>query len=384
MKSPKISSLQSISAISIFLFGSTSVLGLNFEAEQDSWIAFLIAIILSLIVALLYARIVQLYKSKSLYDISVHLFGTIIGKIICVIYIWYSLHLGALVIYNFTIFSGVSLLPETPIIPIILLILLTSAYLAKSGIESLGKWSMVILPFITIVVIGSTFAGADIIEFDNLKPILEHDAKTLLPISLKIIAFPFAESILFLTIFDFLDAKSSSYKIYLTSFLIAGGLLLIVVLRNILTLGADLSKYLYFPSYITARLINIGDFLSRVETIITANLFLAGIAKICVCIISASRGFAKLLNLKDWNELIIPTSLFMFTFCLLDHSNIMEWYFFAQIYHIYTAPVLFVIPVIIWIAAEIKTRKSKSNQDKNKVKVSLKKYKIASSPNSAN
>lgn len=379
MNNQKISSIQFISIISIFVFGNTSVLGLNFEAEQDSWIAFVVAIVLSLIVALLYARIADLFKSKNLFEICTNLFGTVIGKIICALYVWYAVHIGALVIFNFTIFTEVSLLPETPIIPIMILILLASMYLAKSGMESLGKWSMVILPFITIVVVSSTIAGAGTMEIDNLKPVLGHDGSLLLSIAVKFLAFPFAESVLFLTLFDFSNENSSPYKIFISSFLISGALLLVVLLRNILSIGAYLSKYLYFPSYITARLINIGDFLSRVETIITANLFLAGIAKICVCIISASRGFVKLLNLKDYSELVVPVSLFMFALCLIDHSSIIQLYYFAQIYHIYASPFMFVIPVIIWITAEIKTRKNKG-----KTKVVPQKCKIVSSPNTAN
>lgn len=370
----KISSLQFISVMTLFLFGSSSVLGLNFEAEQDSWIAFIIALILSMFVALLYGRIATLQKSKNIFNICTTLFGNKIGKIFCAIFFWYALHLGALVLFDFTAFIEVSILTETPIIPIILLILIASIYLAKSGVEALGKWSTIILPYIILIVIASAISGADIIDFDNIKPVLEHEAKVLLPISYKIVAFPFAESVLFLSIIDFANKKSSAYKLFIFSFLISGALLLIVVLRNTLTLGADLSKHLYFPSYVTARLINIGDFLTRIEAIITANLFLAGIAKICICVVAASRGMVKILNLKDYKELIIPVSMLMFAICLHDNMNIMQLYFFTQIYHIYAFPFQILLPVIIWITAEIKARKS--NSKPGKAKVSPQKRKI--------
>ena len=109
-----ISGKQAISIFVCFFLGSSLIVGASTRANQDSWIAVILAFIAALPILLVYARILKLYPGKNIYDIVLELFGNFVGKLITLLYVLYSIHLGALVMRNFSEFVSVVAMPQTP------------------------------------------------------------------------------------------------------------------------------------------------------------------------------------------------------------------------------------------------------------------------------
>ena len=74
--------------IIMFIFGTTLVLGVNTRANQDSWIAIAIAVVLILPMVIIYGKILSLYPGKNLFDILIEVFGKLFGKTVCSLYIF--------------------------------------------------------------------------------------------------------------------------------------------------------------------------------------------------------------------------------------------------------------------------------------------------------
>ena len=111
----------------------------------------------------------------------------------------------------------------------------------------------------------------------------------------------------------------------------------------------------YFPSYVAARLINVGDFLTRMEGIISVNLLICGIIKMSVCVVAAAHGLTEMFGCKDVNSFIIPSGLIMMTIAAVVYKNIVEMFEFFNYYKYFAFPFQIALPVIIWISCEIKT-----------------------------
>jgi spore germination protein KB len=134
-----ISQRQGIIIMILFIFGSTLALGTGSEAKNDAWIAIILGIVFSVPVMLMYSRLLSAYPGKDIFDILNIVFGKFLGRAICILYIWFPFHLGALVIRNFGEFINAVALPETPkIVPMIILAGL-SAWVAKQGIDTLSR-----------------------------------------------------------------------------------------------------------------------------------------------------------------------------------------------------------------------------------------------------
>ena len=114
---------------------------------------------------------------------------------------------------------------------------------------------------------------------------------------------------LILSVAGAIKKTDSPYKVYLGAMLLGALVLLVVVVRNTEILGAPMMGAEYFPSYVAARVIDVGDFLSRIEITIAMNFILAGIVKISMCLIAAAKGAARLFAVSDYRRIVMPVGV---------------------------------------------------------------------------
>jgi spore germination protein KB len=294
-----------------------------------------------------------------LFEMLEALLGKVGGKVTVALMAWYALHLGALVLRNFSEFIQIAAMPETPQLPIMIVMMLVTAYMAKSGVESLGRWTLGILPIIMLVVVATVLLSLNKMDFSNIQPVMSHKPGEIVSSAFTLFAFPFAETVLMLSVAGDIKKTDSPYKVYLGAMLLGAFVLLVVVIRNIEILGAPMVGAEYFPSYTAARVIRVGDFLSRIEITIAMNFILAGIVKISVCLIAAAKGAARLFAISDYRRIVMPVGLMMLALCAIVYGDTMEMFAFLPIYQYYALPFQLVIPLIVWIAAEVKAKKQK-------------------------
>ncbi len=348
-----------------FTLGSTLVLGAGGAAKNDIWLAILISILMVIPMILIYARILTIYPGKSLYEILEAVFGKVFGKILALPFIWFAFHMGSLVIRNFTEFIVIVSLPGTPQTIIAIFMTVLCIWAVRAGIEVMGRWTAIMLPILMLVILAVTFLFAPILDFRNLKPVLYEGFKPVMDSAFSVFAFPFAETVLFLTILHKLRAKSSPYKVYFWNLLIGGSIILIVSVRTLLSLGVANISILFFPSYASVRLINIGDFLERIEVSVAMIFLFAGFIKISVCLYAASTGIASLLSYQNYRRIVVPIGLSMMILSAIIYTNTLEMFEWSNIiYKYYALPFEVFLPLIILISAEIKSRSAGNKKKK--------------------
>jgi spore germination protein KB len=350
-----ISNKQGISIITMYIMGSTLVLGVGSEAKQDVWISIIIGIVFALPMIIIYARLLKLYPNKNLFEIVNDIFGKIIGKIFMIPFIWYAFHLGVLVMHNFQEFIKVVSFPETPPLVPVMLMGLLCIWVVREGIEVLGRWAQFSLIILAILILAVSPLSFSLIDIDNLRPVLYNGFSPVLSGAFSVFSFPFAETVLFLCIFNIDKNRNNSYKIYTYGLVIGGFFVLTVAIRNLLILGPDFISMLYFPSYEAISLIDIGDFLQRIEIAVSVVFMFSVFAKISVCLLAASKGLASLLKIEQYRLIVTPIGLLMMIGSYIIYDNIMEmsnWTFY--IYKYYAFPFQVILPLIIWICAEVK------------------------------
>jgi spore germination protein KB len=366
-----ISQKQAVALITAFIIGSTSVLGIGGRAGQDVWISIILALLMASVIIPVYARILKLFPGQGLYEILDILFGKVLGKIITLLFVWYAFHLGALVIRNYTEFMTIISLTETPSCVLALLCSVLSIWAIREGIEVIGRWIAIFFPIMVFTLIILTILAIPILEYDNLKPVLYHGMKPVLDSAFSAFSFPFAETVLFIAVLDSLQKKTSPYKVYFLSLLIGGFFIFVFSIRTILILGPENASIQYFASYVSIRLIKIGDFLQRIESIVSITFILNGFTKGTICMYAAVRGTAKLFEIKDYHRIAAPLGILMALFSIIIYDSAMEMSDWAgKIYPYYAIPFQIVLPIIIWITAEIKSRLSNKNKDLSRTEIS--------------
>lgn len=357
MNKEVITNKQMFAIITMFLMGSTLVLGAVGEAKQSAWLAIIFGTLFAVPIIVIYAKTLSLFPGKDVFEIMEMVFGKIIGKATSLLFTWFAFHLGALVIRNFGEFITTVSIPETPKLILMLMLAIMCIWIIRDGIEVLGRWTCATLPillFIIITIVSLSLTNADV---ENLKPVLEEGFAPVLSGAFGLISFPYAETVLLMATFNSLPNQKSSYKVYLSGLFFGGLMIFIITLRNILVLGADTISLLYFPSYVAVSKLNIGDFFQRVELMVSIVFIFSGFVKISICLLAACKGISKVLNIENYRFIVAPVGLMMVNLAYWIYNDIIEmeeWAF--KIWKYYAFPFQVILPVILLAVAVIRLK----------------------------
>lgn len=353
-------SARNISCLLILSILCGTVISGSTTVGQDFLIAVFFAGMLFLPLIYIYSRICSLFPGKNLYDIIQALFGKHLSLMLILLMSCYALIVSALVLRNFVEFTVVIALQNTPRIPIMIALAVVAAYLAQSGPRVLGRWSLIIFVLIISNVFFTILLALDTINMTNLQPMLTYSPRDITTNGFLFGSISFGETVLAMTIFGNLKQGESPYKAYFTGFI--GGMLILgfILIRNLLILGPEMIQIVKFASYMAARIIHFGSFFERIESLISFNLILLGLTKIALCLTAASLGIAKLLKIENFTRLSLPVCFLVLALCSLIFKNMFEMFDFAKIYGFLAIPFQFLIPLVIWLMAEIKVRKKRS------------------------
>lgn len=361
MQNEVISDKQGISITATYTLGSALVLGTGLIAKQDAWVSVIFAVILTIPIVMMYARILSLFPGNDIFDISQIIFGKVIGKIFSILFIWFAFFLGTIVLRIFGLFINSMSLSETPQIVPMTMVGILCGYGVISGVEVLGRWAEFFLNFIIVYIIISTLLLFNKMDVNNILPVMYNGIKPVLIGIFAAVAYPFAETLVMVMIFSNLKDKKSPYRIFFWGIIVSGVIVLTATIRNILTLGNVVSKF-YFPSYIAVSRVNIGDFLQRLEILVALVLLIAGYMQIVSCLLAACRGISKLFGCDNYRFIVWPITLIMINYSYFIIKNTIEMEQWAvKIWRYYAIGFEILLPLIIYIGAEIKVRRNKKD-----------------------
>jgi len=366
MKQEYMTLKQFIFAIIIFIFGNSVILGFRTNVAQDTWISLFMAIIPVILIVLVYARIMNLYPHKNLFDIMQDVFKPVIGKVFIVLMIFYATLVGAIVVCLFNDFIRMTSLNMTPELIVTFTFVSTSFYIASSRINAYARGGVTVVYILVLTVLITILISlGQMFKTDHLYPIADHSIKELAGGAWIIFAKPFAEVVLFLGIADTVIRKKgdSPYKAFVFGVLIGAVILLSTHLRNLLLIGPALIENSYFPSHRAARIVGIPEVLERIEGLITYNFMIAGIGKVTVALLFAAKGASKLFGTSNYKSLLMPLALLFISACYMFSNNVVEIFDFLKVYKYFAMPFQVIIPLIVWIGAEIKSRRQKQEED---------------------
>lgn len=328
-------------------------------AAQDAWIPLTLGAFLSLLVLLPISKLSCLYPNLSFVQYSEKIMGKLLGKMIGVIWCWFAMHLGSLVVRNFTDFFNLTMLPNTPTLAISALLFIPIILALYQGIGSLGILAQAISPFVLILFVGITFNMLPNMSSERILPLFEQDLMHITWGSIQALSFPFGESILFASLLLFVKNKSGCSKVLIKGVLIAAALLLLGLVRTLLALGVDETQRLYFAVLEPSRREAFG-FVRGLEIFIIVNWFNFAFFKIAVCLYAFCQGVSNLINSDRYKPFIIPAVIIMISLSKLSYENIVqEVNAAAVLWPVYAVPIEVLLPLSLLAVAMI--RKAREN-----------------------
>ncbi len=353
MNKQTISGRQIVSIAALFIIGSSLILSISSNANEDSWIGFLIAYAAYLPVLYLYMRLLGHYPGKDIFEICLEVFGPVAGRIAIALLVWYAVHLGALVLQNFASFIQVTTFDQMPQVISLMSFAALAIWASRKGVETVARCSLVMLPILVVIVALTFVFLAKEMHPEYLLPVGENLSEVPKD-ALSDFAYPLGETVMLLGIASSFGGRACGRKFLIGSVIGAVTILVGGFVRNTMVLGFPLMRDSNFPSFHAVSIAVVGGFLSRIEAVITANLLMAGFVKISVCILAASRGMAKLLNADDQSPFVAPLGLLMVALGSIVYQSTREIIQFIDVYKYYALPFQILIPLLLLGVAEIR------------------------------
>lgn len=323
-------------------------------SRQNTWIVLIVGFFISLLLLLVYLSISSKFPGKSLIEINSQIYGRYLGKMISIIYIYYFWFIISTHIRFISDFFSTYLFSETDISVFIIAVMLVSMYAVRKGIEVIGRTGLVLSIFSLIIAVLITILNIKDIHLSNFLPVLQIGLKEIIQGVNAMVAIPFGEVIVFLMFFPYVNDKERIKKSAIRGFTIGSIYFLIIILRNTAVLGNIVSFYV-LPSYQVAKLIDIGEIVTRVEALIAMALLFNVFLKICIYYYAAVLSTAQLFKLSNYRPLVMPIGIISIVMSMsMFNSPVDEAYVAANIYPVFAIPIIIILPIISLIIASVR------------------------------
>ncbi|MCL4426534.1 MAG: Ger(x)C family spore germination protein [Firmicutes bacterium] len=342
---------QLVMLLLIFEVGSAILLvptGLIKTAGQDAWLAVLLAFLPAAVSAAIYVTLDRLYSGLSLIQYAPRILGRFLGRLIGLLYLWFFLHLGALVTRNFGDFITMNLLPRTPMAVLNGVILFAAVVAVRGGLGPMARTNDLLSP-LTLLLTGLLLAAGFLqSDLGRLLPFLEKGGMSPRRATWAVYSFPLAESVIFVQILPAVQSRASKLWPYLFALFSASLLGATLVAMVTAFLGTPLAANFHYATFEVAKDIEIGQFFQRMEALLMMVWDVAGFFKIALCLYSTSTGVAQWLGLKDYRPLVAPLGLIMGGLSLQVYESFLEEVdFAARVWPLYSLPFEAIIPLVL-------------------------------------
>lgn len=358
MNESLITDKQAIGIIVLFISGSTLMFGTAKAANEDIWLAIILSFLAGLLISMVYCKILTLFPGKNLFSICMLVFGKVIGSIFCFLYVFFSIHLASLVLVDYAEFMAIIALNNTPKLMSMLCIMFLILWVMKEGVVSFGMCCefFVVVTFVMVFITFLLFIPY--VDLNNLRPFLYKGVAPVLDATLDTFTFPFAETVLFMSIFSSFKIEKYPYRIYRIGLSIGALIIFISSVMYMLVLGAEEMLRLHFPPYTAFRIADIRNLFTRIEIVIGAGFLIGGFVKIVVCLLTCCKGICEMFSVSDYKIIVTPICILTIIMAMSDFNSIVEllewdidiWTWWALLYQV-------ILPVIILIGSKIKVKR---------------------------
>lgn len=273
-------------------------------ARQDAWISMIVAGLIALLIALTATRLALLHPGQTMVQFSQTIMGSWLGKTIVGVYMlqWYTIL--PIVLRQFTDLIASLLLPQTPKIPIMVIMILLTVYVTcAGGIESIGRCSEVLRPLIVLMVVTVLLANINNVRFNHIVPVFADSGMAGILQGALAPSSYLGHAIEFIMITPFLVNPRKGAAAAIWGVVIPSLFVIVSMGMVILTVGPNLSMKAWYPFFEMTKEITLG-FVENLDALAIVIWISSVFIKLSIYMFVTSYGTAQLLKIKKWRNLL--------------------------------------------------------------------------------
>ncbi len=357
MKSVKeqISSTMLMFAIICFVQASTSLSAFVVSVlKQETWICVVLGYLISLPVIWVYLKLAELYPRKTLIEINDSVFGKKLGKLFSVFYLWFFFSLVFLNVNTISAFVVNYVMPETPLMVIVLMFVFVCVYSVRKGVETITRYGAFFVIIVVIYIVVNTILLFQHMKLSNFLPLFVSPVMKYVQASHTMAILPLCEIMAFMMLFPNMEKGKSIKRPVLLGLTFGAITFLNTISRDTAVLGV-LSAYLELPSFEALRLINISNTLTKVEVFYIFLLIALQFFKTSVLLYSTAKSAEQIFGLTSYKVLSTVIGALAAVFAVISFkSQVDNVYWGRNIAMHYSTFFEVILPVITLIAAAVR------------------------------
>jgi spore germination protein KB len=309
----KVSWQQCTLLITLFTIG-TSILvipsSLAAIAKQDAWVVPIVATGIGWLIIRLFIKIGDTFPTMNLVEINELVFGKWIAMVVNILFVFFSLHTSAQVLYYVGNFLTTEIMAETPIEVINILFMVIIVMGVRLGLETLARTAEIFIPWVFLLYAIFLFSVSPQSQLKRMEPILEAGLHPIIHATLIYLSYSCLPLVVMLVFFPKeLNARKDIQKSFSVGFIGGSILMIILTFVTILVLGPEFTARQAYSVYVLAKGINIANFLQRIEAIIAGIWFITIYFKLAFYFFSSVLSLSQTLKLKDYSPLVYPMGI---------------------------------------------------------------------------
>lgn len=331
--------------------------GLPF-AKRDTFICEIIGFILGIILAFMMSYVVDSFPNMEYTEILDRMFKPMGGRIIASIYLIFAVLLLLMMENNVAGLVTNMVMTKTPPLVIIITITFISAYILSKGIEKFSFnveiFTPALLGMLSFIYIVLWIKMGDL---SNMQPIFTENIATISKGTIDIFSFPYVDACILIFIYSLSNKNFRKYKVVYVSYLVAAPFLLLRSVVVIAVLGLSEASRFSYPLFEATRLIQIGDYIERLELILLIVWVISSYIKITTYYYVIIKCIEYIFKLSDYRKLSVALAIFVTPISLNVISSIEDIYnnsYFTPI----KIPIL-IITILVFIRAIFYSKKNK-------------------------
>lgn len=267
-------------------------------AKQAAWLTPLFSGIILFITFYILSKLYKAYKNKSLPDIICDICGNILGKIMLIIIIIWSLILLALYIKYFADRLDSTMYPQSDMNVFIISMLFLVAYIMRNGIKILARMNEILLPLIVFMLFIFLIFLVPTVDVTRLLPITINDVVPIFQGSIGISAI-WLYIILMLMFSDKIKNIEKIKKLGIKTTIIITFSTIIYLITIISNLGYKTVLNESLPTYMLIKKISFFKFIDRLDPLLISIWIITDFVLICTFLYSILSAFKKVFKLSD-------------------------------------------------------------------------------------
>lgn len=356
----RISNYQLFTLMMLFQIGTTIIFGFGSGAGRDAWISVLLSAAVGIVITGVYAILLIMHPGLTLVEWFPKQFGKWPGSFLGWLYPLLFIYNAGRGLADMSFLIPDTLLPQTPPLFSVGLLVLLLIYGLYKGIEVLGRLAGILLPFILLLLmleIVFLLVSGTI----NLRELLPIAGKGWAPILEAVwpagITQSFGEMSAMTILWPLAKSRKGAIRTALLSTLGTGLLIAATDILALVVIGEPIFKRAYYPMYILLRQIEVGELLDNLDVLAVLYFVITVFFKTVLYLFAAIRSIQLLANLPSIRPLVIPASLFALFMSMTMTDNLMEHIMGVHMTILspyFWIPLQYVLPIMLLLTAVVR------------------------------